>query len=299
MSSDRPNETNAGDPKISVFYWSLPEHPSAKELSLNQTRWHGTDQSGREGLDQSIRKSTNFEAAYRLVDLYDDTMRASQASKLRLKKDIRESVTAFFPSWIEPKPGYTYRHISDGTLVRNGTYRQKEVRPTTVRDIQRINKIFEENKDLNGILIFGTTHDPEDKEKYLSSSIVNSMKNWWSGGDTAQRDESGSGRDSAITDIRMLVSSSPSSNTYTQKRDRLLEFLDHYKIDNELSYTRAQEASSEHAEYGCEVMKVWEDSLNGFQALESVDVTLSEVEQGENKRMEIRRTKNGSSFASQ
>ncbi|WWD00132.1 hypothetical protein V866_007040 [Kwoniella sp. B9012] len=272
MSSDRSNQTNAGDPKISVFYWSLAEHPSTKELSLNHTKWYGTDQSGREGLDKSIQKSENFEAAYRLIDLYNCTMRASQASKLRLKKDIRESVTAFFPSWIEPKPGYTYRHISDGTLVENGTYRQKEVQATTVRDTQRINKMFEEKKDLNGILIFGTTHDPENKEKYISSSIVNYVKEWWLGVDTANRPKRERERESEITGIRMIVSPLPSSNTFTQKRDILLEFIDQCKIDNVLSYPRAHQAASDHTEYGCEVMKVWEDSLNEFEAFEYADL---------------------------
>ncbi|WVQ68805.1 uncharacterized protein L199_007014 [Kwoniella botswanensis] len=273
MSSDLSNETHAGDPKISVLYWSLAEHPSTRQLSLNHTKWYGTDQSGREGLDKSIQKSENFEAAYHLIDLYNDTMRASQASKLRLKRDIRESVAAFFPSWIEFKPGYTYRHISDGTLVENGTYRQKEVQATTVRDIQRINKMFEENKDdWNGILIFGTTHDPEDKEKYISSSIVNSVEEWWFGVDTANQPKRERERESEITGIRMIVSPLPSSNTFTQKRDILLEFIDQCKIDNVLSYPRAHKAASDHTEYGCEVMKVWEDSLNELEAFEPVNI---------------------------
>ncbi|KAK6904188.1 hypothetical protein I203_107704 [Kwoniella mangroviensis CBS 8507] len=244
------------DPVSSIFYWSVDTTNLLviDKVSFDHVTWYGTNIDARREIDQVARECTKSRDLNWSCYMASTHFYSGKDEEWAISQDIISA----------------YEKIATECQDRNQRERDPEAEdisrffwpkqndPTTIQDIRRIKGQLEEAKNTpplaNGLLVLGTTTDP-----------MKSGTSWI-----------GTSAEEAITDFKVLVSPDESNGLFYKHKKSILDNLGNTywsrKVSNDLpSYTEACLLAEEYT--GCEVIKVWDKTLEEMQALERVTLT--------------------------
>ncbi|WWD00131.1 hypothetical protein V866_007039 [Kwoniella sp. B9012] len=257
----RPTEKNSDgtqieglppDPVSSIFYWSVntTNMMIIDKVSFDHVTWYGKNIDARGEIDKVTREYTksrdpNWDCFVASTQFY-----SGKDEEWAISGDILE---AYGKVVVESQ-----NQRSDEEEDISRYFRTQQVAHTTVQDIRRIKGQLEQTKGTsklaNGFLVLGTTADP------IKSGI-----SWV-----------GTSAEGEITDFKVLVSPDESNGLFYNHKKSILDNLGsaywRRKVSNDLpSYAEACALAEGYS--GCEVIKVWDKTLEEMQALERVDLT--------------------------
>ncbi|WWC87340.1 uncharacterized protein L201_002229 [Kwoniella dendrophila CBS 6074] len=267
------------DFKSSIFYWNVHtgENSFYGSLGYQNATWYGTDITGRKQVEKLEDRCSEIESRGIREFISRNTIRKQNLGKpkvlalfpeITLKQtvdQITRSINEVYPNSARTELMGTHHGID--VAVTPIYHHQKSVSLKTINDISRIQSQMEKypENNSNGFLVLSSKEDPTigTDEEGLISAIVNSDRE-------------------TITDLRLLINASDNEGTgkgkstvdseanVKSKLDMLNKLANHYiseKTSNE--YPSSSSTKDYIDKYpGCQVIKVWDGTLNEFNALQ-------------------------------